>query len=308
MNTTPQIQTIDRNKRIKLIALLTAILILVLAFSAYLLVRPHGMAHYLLIGIDGWGLNQESAGRSDVIMLASLDYDNRRIALTSFARDSAVLPSWRTTPTKLNTLVRSQERGEDALIDYIEETYNIPIDGKFVVNFSAAVDIIDTMGGVTVSLASNEVTYLRKMAGDYDGYRLREGDCLMNGAQALAFMRCRKLDSDFGRQDRQVKVLRAMMDQVSHVPISKIFSLFNDVRDMYRTDMSTTDQITLVKNAIYLRKGDIDKYAIPAEGTFRYSSIDGASALKFDLEENQALFRTWLGLPEQAKDEQPDNK
>lgn len=288
-----------QRKRVKY-AVIAGALLLVLALlvmaGVFLLTKPTGMAHYLLVGVDGWGVNVEGAGRSDVVMLASLDYDGNRILLTSFARDALVEPSFRKNAVKLNTLVRSTA-GEQALVDYLEEAFISPIDGYFVVNFSGAVEIIDAIGGVSVEITGQEVSYLKQHAGDYDGYHLHEGLCRMNGAQALAYMRCRNLDNDFGRQNRQGNVLRALMEELSDITSGKALSLLDNISGMYRSSLSAAQQVELAKNAVHMRHAQLEKYSIPAEGTYRYGTDnDGASALRFDLEQNQVLLREWLGI------------
>ena len=85
-------KTASRRRRRRIGTLLIVLLAVILAAGIYLSLRPNGMAHYLLIGVDGWGVNTQGAGRSDVVMLATLDYDRNRVLLTSFARDSLVSP------------------------------------------------------------------------------------------------------------------------------------------------------------------------------------------------------------------------
>ena len=234
------------------------------------------MAHYLLLGIDGWGLNVEGAGRSDVIMLASLDYDHNRVVITSFARDGLVRPEGYTRDVKINSLVRNTA-GEQGLIDYIETTYGVPIDGYFVVNFSGAMEIIDVIGGVSVELTDSEVLYLRKKAGDYD--------------------------SDYGRQNRQANVLRAVMDELRDITPGKAIKLLERIARLYRTDLSGAQQIELVKNAVRLRRATLEKYSIPAQNAYSYGEAsDGTSGLKFNLEKHQALLREWLGLEAPAEE------
>lgn len=286
------------------IAVAAVLAVVILALGAFLLTKPRGMEHYLLLGVDGWGLNVEGAGRSDVIMLASLDYDEDRIVLTSFARDGLIRPAGFSSDIKINSLVR-YSAGEQGLVDYIETTYDVPISGYFVVNFSGAVDIIDAIGGVTVELTSQEVQYLKKMAGDYDNYHLHEGACRMNGAQALAYMRCRKLDSDYGRQNRQGNVLRAVMAELKNITAGKALKLLDSIDGLYRTDLSGAQQANLVKNAVHLRRADLEKYSIPAQDAYNYGTAsDGSSGLKFNVEKHQAMLREWLGLEEtQAAEE-----
>jgi len=280
----------------KLVAVLVVMMCLLPVFSAQAAEKTD-MDHYLLIGVDGWGANEEGAARSDAIILVSLDYGHDRIMFTSFARDSLVNPSYRKGTVKLNALVRSTE-GEQALVDYLQEAYDIPISGYFVLNFSGAVDVIDIIGGIEVELSSAEKHYLKQRAGDYDGYTLAEGLCRINGAQALYYMRCRLLDNDFGRQGRQGKVLRAVLKELKDITPMRALTLLDDVLGLYRTDLSFGAQLELALKAIKLRNADIHTYSIPAEGTYRYGTDShGASALEFDLEQNRTLLYEKLGLP-----------
>lgn len=254
------------------------------------------MEHYLLIGVDGWGGKRVSSMRSDAIILASLDYGRNRITFTSFARDSIVKPSYRKSAVKLNTLVRSEE-GEQALITYIEETFGVPISGHFIINFSGAVDVINAIGGVNIELSQAEADYVTHHAGVYEANPLKEGVCRLNGGQALYYMRCRSLDNDFGRQGRQGKVLRAMIDELSQITPLRALALVDDVLGMYRTDMPFGAQFELAMKAIALRKAEVQTHSLPAEGTYRYGKdSQGASGLEFNLQENRALLHKLLGL------------
>lgn len=280
----------------KLIAALVMIMCLIPVFSAQGAEKTD-MEHYLLIGVDEWGANEEGSARSDAIILASLDYGRDRMTFTSFARDSIVTPSYRKGAVKLNAVVRSEE-GEQALVDYLQETYGLPISGYFVINFSGAVDVIDVIGGIEVELSAAEKNYLRQRAGDYDGYKLTEGLCRINGAQALYYMRCRLLDNDFGRQGRQGKVLRAVLKELGDITPMRALTLLDDVLGLYRTDLSIAAQLELAMKAITLRDAQVRTYSIPAEGTYRYSSDShGASGLEFNLEQNQTLLYEQLGIP-----------
>lgn len=283
--------------RFKRLAALTAILLLALAACSAAAFAETGLAHYLLLGVDGWGTNESGEARSDAIMLASLDYGRDRIIITSFARDSLVEPSYRSGVVKLNALVRSSG-GEQVLVDYLEETYQLPISGYFTIDFTGTVYLIDAIGGITVDLAEDEVLYLRKHAGDYNGYRLHEGPCRINGAQALYYMRCRSLDSDFGRQERQGKVLRALLDEVRDITPFKLVMLLDEIVDMYRTDLSFAQQLELGYRALSLRDAELYMYSIPEEGAgaYRYGKdSQGASGIEYDLEESRRQLYKQLG-------------
>ena len=283
------------------------LLIVLMMVSSYASAEKTDMAHYLLIGVDGWGLNTEGAARSDAIILASLDYGRERILFTSFARDSIVKPSYRKGTVKLNTLVRSSE-GEQALADYFEEAFGLEIEGYFVINFSGAVDVINALGGVELDLSEDEVYYINYHAGEYHGYPLSPGLCRVNGAQALYYMRCRSLDNDFGRQGRQGKVLRALMDEVRGISPIKAIGMLDDVLGMYRTSLGYGQQIELALRALKLLEAEVVTTSIPAEGTYRYGEDSyHTSGLVFNLEENRKYLYKWLNMdnPFEKEDDLP---
>ena len=287
----------------RLLGVLFVLLCLLPVFSAGAEDAKIDMEHYMLVGVDGWGINKEGGARSDAIILASLDYGRDRITFTSFARDSVVKPAYRKGTVKLNTLVRSEE-GEQALIDYIQQGFGVPISGYFVINFSGAVDVINAIGGIELELSQQEAEYVDHHAGIFADYPLKQGVCRMNGAQALYYMRCRSLDNDFGRQGRQGKALRAMVAKLSRITPVRALMLVDDVLGMYRTDLPFAAQFELAMKAISLRDADVQTYSLPAEGTYRYGKDShGASGLEFDLERNRALLHERLGIPFNLKEE-----
>jgi len=272
------------------------LLFAMLLLSPCALSQKADLANYLLIGVDGWGLNTEGSARSDAVILASLDYAREKILFTSFARDSIVKPSYRKGTVKLNTLVRSSE-GEQVLVEYFEEAFGLEIEGYFVINFSGAVDLINALGGVELNLSEDEVRYINYNAGEYKEYPLSPGLCHVNGGQALYYMRCRNLDNDFGRQGRQGNVLRAVMKKVSQITPLQALGLLDDVLGMYRTSLRGGRQVELALHALKLRNAEVVTKSLPAEGTFRYGrDSHGTSGLVFDLEKNRALLYEWLGM------------
>lgn len=288
----------------KWLAVLFAVLCLLPVFSADAEDKKMDMEHYLLIGVDGWGVAKEGGARSDAIILASLDYGRDRIIFTSFARDSIVKPSYRRNPVKLNTLVRSQE-GEGALIQYIEETFGIPISGHFIINFSGAVDVLNAVGGIEIELSQQEADYVDHQAGYDAEYPLQEGLCRMNGGQALYYMRCRSLDNDFGRQGRQGKVLRALVGKLSTITPVRALMLVDDVLGMYRTDLAFAAQFELAMKALSLRRADVQTHSLPAEGTYHYGKdSQGASGLEFNLEANRARLYEILDIPQETAEKE----
>ena len=198
------------------------LLVIAAALLAFVLIfHPHGTKTYLITGIDNYGSLNDN-GRSDVMMLVQVGFDSGKIHAVTFARD-IVVPNEHNKNVKLNTIVRMQD--EDALVDTLERVFDLKIDGWFRVNFSTVITIIDAMGGVEVELTDAEAHYIDGREGEYPDYPLAEGLCRLNGAQSLCYARCRKLDNDIGRGDRQTKLFSALVRQTRKMTAQMICSV-----------------------------------------------------------------------------------
>ena len=205
MQSISTLQSFFRSHKAARIALIVAVLLL----AFVLIFHPHGTKTFLIMGIDNYGSLNDS-GRSDVMMLVQVGFDSGKIHAVTFARD-IVVPNEYNKNVKLNTIVRMQD--EDALVDTLERVFDLKIDGWFRVNFSSVITIIDAMGGVQLELTDAEARYINGREGEYPDYPLAEGLCRLNGAQSLCYARCRKLDNDIGRGDRQTKLFSALVKQ-----------------------------------------------------------------------------------------------
>ena len=278
----------------RFVLILLALLLLVVGVGATFLFAtwPTGVRHYLLIGKDSWVGLTPSEGRTDVMMLITLDFETNGIFMTSFLRDTLVRTP-RGGQDRLNTI--AQRYGDDALRKYLEDTYNIRIDGVLSLNFWGAIRIVDALGGVTVDLTPAEVSYLRRT---FSGpkYTLHAGSCKLSGAQALEYMRCRKLDNDFGRTNRQANVMTALMQEMRVMSLDKAFRLVPELGGFFTTNLSLGEQFALARDVYTLRNARVSHHQVPASGTFRYTSLRGASVLRIDVEKNKSLLGAfWTG-------------
>lgn len=290
------------------ILLLAVILLLVIGLAlglSWLFTRPTGQFHYLLLGTDNWGPIDENP-RSDAIMLVTLDFERNKILLTSFLRDTQVtLEGGR--EEKLNTLTRSG--GEDRLLEYLETAFDIEIEGTVTTNFSGMVQLIDAIGGITVDLSAGELREVQKTAGDYPpDYILHKGECRLNGAQALAYMRIRKIDNDMARANRQATALKAVVAEAGHIGLSEALAILPNVQDFYRSDMPFAQQAELLRDAYRLRSAPMERQQIPAEGTYRYGELKSSSVLVMNLEKNQQAFWAFLGRTTPVEPEETPEK
>lgn len=278
----------SRHKAARVLLILLAVLLVLV-----IVLHPHGTKTFLILGIDNYG-SLDDNGRSDVMMLVQVGFDRGKIHAVTFARD-IVIPDERSHNVKLNTIVRSQD--EDALVSALENAFDLKIDGWFRVNFSSVITIIDAMGGVEIDLTEAEAHYIDKKEGTYPDYPLAEGRCRMNGAQALCYARCRKLDNDLGRGDRQTKLFSALVAQTRRMSAANVVSVVREMDHAWRSSLSGAEQAKLVFQALWMRGAQVVRVGVPYEGYWRYGE---SSVILNKLEDNARLLHEDLGLPAPA--------
>lgn len=271
--------------------LFAVLLVLVLLPGiAFLLLTPRGTKNYLIIGIDNYGSLREN-GRSDVMMLVSLNYSGHRVSAVTFARDIVLEDSDRHLK-KINTIVRTAD--ENALVSVLSNNLDIPIDGWFRLNFSSFVSIIEAIGGIDIELTGEEASYITKEIGDYPGNPLSEGVCLLNGAQALSYVRCRRLDSDIGRGNRQSKVVSSLVKKSKAMGISSLLKLYDDMKHAWTSSLSDSEQFQLLVRCLWLRGASVNRLSVPFEGAGRYATVNGDNGIRLDLEKTSQMLRDAL--------------
>ena len=273
-------------------------LLVLLALSIVL--HPKGSKTFLILGMDNYGSLDET-GRSDVIMLVQVDFSRTKISAVTFARDLFIENEFGKL-TKINTVVRNHD--EEALVQALERNFGVPIDGWFRLNFTSVIELVDAIGGAQVELTDKEVRYLNQTSGIYPDYPLKEGLCRLNGAQALDYARCRKLDNDLGRGERQSKLLSAMVAQTRRMTAANVVSVFNSLKHAWRSSLSLGEQGSLLFKALWLRGADVERLSVPFDGHWRYGSAGSTNGLVADLPENRRLLCESFGLPvpDESKD------
>lgn len=283
----------DFLSRHRLARIACAVLMLFLALSIVL--HPHGTKTFLVIGMDNYGSLNET-GRSDVTMLIQVDFTKTKISAVTFARDMFV-KNENNHLTKINTIVRSKD--ENALCEALERNFGVSIDGWFRVNFTTVIELVDAIGGAEVELTKAEVNYLAKMGLNvYPENPLVEGVCRLNGAQALAYARCRKLDNDLGRGERQGKLISAMVRQTGRMTAANVASVFSSLKHAWHSSYSLSDQVGLVFKALWLRGADVERITVPFDGYWRYGTSNSVSGVVADLDSNRLLLLEALGQPD----------
>ncbi len=212
------------------------------------------------IALFGTDSRQDNdGGRSDAIIILSIDRKHGMIKMTSIARDTYVEIPGRGYD-KLN---HAYAYGKAPLaVKTINKNFNMNITDYVYVNFFEFVELIDYIGGVDIDvnlseknvMNTNYVPHLQSLGMDCP-YITETGMQHLNGAQALAYSRNRYTDGDTGRGNRHREVLEAMFVAVKDLSPAKFPSLIGQVLEMCHTTMTDGELMGLAMWAITANPG-----------------------------------------------------
>lgn len=214
-----------------------------------------GITNILLLGTDG--REKELAYRSDCMMIATIDSNNKNIKLTSLARDTYVdIPG--KGKGKLNAAYFWGK--EKLLFQTIEENFGIKLDKFIQVDFDDLMNIVFLLGGVEVDLKEYEINSINEMIpGSYEQCTYSDkgemtllskpGKQKLNGYQAIAYTRIRKVDSAIYRDERQREVMLSIINTVKDMEFSKYPHLLNTLLPYVSTNLTPTDIINIAFTA-----------------------------------------------------------
>ena len=247
-----------------------------------------GIVNILLIGQDR--REGEETARSDSMILCTYHRKTGDITMTSFLRDLYVpIPGHRSN--RINAAY--SEGGAALLVETLKENFGLHIDGNVEVDFSQFSQIIDLLGGVELELREDEAAEINKETGS----SLTGGTQLLNGEQALAYSRIRKLDAngDFSRTNRQRKVMSALLGRFRNIQWRDLLPLMDQLLPLISTDMNYGKLVLLAMEILpKLSDAEITNQRIPADGTYTDEKIDGMAVLSADLDANRALLQETL--------------
>ena len=205
--------------------------------------------------------------RSDSMILLTVNKSRGTITLTSFMRDQYVrIPGYKNN--KMNSAYAFG--GMKLLNETMEVNFGVKVDGDIEVDFNNFEKLIDMLGGVDIKLTSKEANYLNTGS----GWNLSAGTQRLNGKQALAYSRIRKLDSDYRRAERQRTVITSLINRYKDLSLPEMLSMIEDVLPLVTTNMSKNEIIDIaVDVAPMLAGAQMNTMRIPVDGTFRQGTV-----------------------------------
>ena len=229
-----------------------------------------------LFGIDG--------GRSDAIMIASINQVDKTIKLISIPRDTYVSVAGH-GKTKIN---HAYAYGKEQLaLKTINSNFGLNISEYVTINFKGLINVINKIGGIELDISKAEKDYINQYVNE--SYELTGkpvqllssyGKVKLTGEQALTHSRNRTVGNDFTREERQRDVLTAVMNKVSSMSLTQLWSLSDSVLSEVKTNLNVTECMGIASDVLgntssYLN--NITSKQIPSEddGGRGDSTMDG---------------------------------
>ena len=202
----------------------------------------------LCIGVDTRNKNTIS-GLTDSMIIVSINRELGQITFSSIMRDCYAYlesPEGNGSYNKINAAFPFY--GIENLIDTIESHFKIRIDGYAMINFAFFKAVIDKLGGVDVNITEREANYLNA----FYKWDLNTGDVILNGDEALAFCRSRKIyvDGDIQRTKNQREVLTAVLRRAASIKASEIPEYVETFMPYLETSYTESEVLSLGTKAV----------------------------------------------------------
>ena len=236
------------------------------------------MINIMLIGQDR--RPGEERARSDSMILVTLNKEKGTIQLTSFMRDLYVqIPGY--MDNRLNAAYRYG--GTDLMNETFKVNFGLEIDGNVMVDFDEFTEIIKIMGGVTLDISSAEAKYMNNASDNH----FSAGKNYFNAEDALTFTRMRyAAGGDYGRTDRQRRVLMAIAESFRDADLVTIFNVIDEVLPHIVTNLTDAQILEYATAGLTIlgSGGQMQTLRIPQDDAHYNASIRGMAVLVPNLE------------------------
>lgn len=203
-------------------------------------IRQQKPTSILILGADTGALGRKYQGRTDSMILATVNPQTKKITLNSIPRDtlSEMVGTKNRQMNKLNAAYAID--GVKMAVNSTKKLLGVPVDYYVTVNMGAVKKLVNDVNGVTVKVP---------FSFNYEGTKYKKGTMHLNGKQALNYSRMRYDDpnGDYGRQKRQRQVITAMIKKMMQpAMVSQYDKIMQDVEQNVKTNLTNADFKSLV--------------------------------------------------------------
>ena len=243
----------------------------------------------LLLGTDNAGT--KGHGRTDTMIICSVNTKTGEVKLSSIVRDLYVSIPYMKLQNRINTA--NAFGGPNMAIKCVNETFGLNISRYASINFAGFKDLVDMLGGVELEITGGEAELININART-SGDAVSSGLQLLDGAQALEYCRIRKLDNNFGRNERQRKFLEAVVKKVlAENSLDQLLALVETCMDFVTTNLTTSDLFTLLFTVVPNMQ-ELQMYSCPGQGEYHYETIRNMQVVVAKTEEMNTSLHAFI--------------
>ena len=250
-----------------------------------------------LFGVDSRNNSVGKGNNADVIIICNIDQGSGEIKLVSVFRDTYLSVSDNGLYNKINQAYFLG--GPEQAVEALNRNLDLQIDDFATFNWKAVVDAVNILGGVDVELSKAEFYYINAYitetveATGVGSYQLKQaGLNHLDGVQAVAYARLRKMDTDFARTERQREIIDLCFQKLKKSDFAVVNNVMEAVFPQILSSVTIDDIIPAARN---LTKYTIaDTMGFPAARSDANMGKKGACVIPQTLESNVTLLHQFL--------------
>lgn len=267
-------------------------------------------SHKDVFNIMLFGVDEDTSdyGRSDSMILLSIDKKHKKLKMTSFQRDTFVYVPDPDGDYHTKLTNAYSYGGVGLALRTIEANYMVKIDRYAAVNFETFKTIVDILGGVELELTDREILYINcQIAQNNQTEYLdaEEGKVLLNGQQALWHARNRGGDvingvefyegTDWDRTERQRKFLEAVVSDMRGASVIELLKIAKSTAPHITTNLTKKELVSLLLSAPSYLGYSVEQCSMPEDGTWGYEeNFAGQVIYVYDWEEAQSALKQFV--------------
>lgn len=237
-------------------------------------------------GIDS--RQKDDAGRSDTIMILTLDGKHNKVKFSSIMRDTYV----KVDGHGMTKITHAYAYGGPQLaLKTINENFNLNIKDFATVDFFDCEKIIDKLGGITINITPDELKYINgyidevsKLEKKPTEHITKAGTQLLNGRQAVAYSRIRyTAGGDYERTERQRTVLSALLNKIRSRGASNFSYVANVLLPYVKTNLNRLEIVNYGLKAFTVKSNGILQHRFPEDSVSNGIMKDGVWYLQTDI-------------------------
>lgn len=247
----------------------------------------------LLIGTDERTESFTENARGDSCMIMSIGKKDGSLKLVSLERGMGMPILEGKYKGQYDWLTHTfRYGGADLMMREVRECFKVDVERYIRVNFTTFKKGIDSVGGIDITLTAAEAAYV-----NFGTVRTiyKEGTNHLDSTAALVYARCRHIDSDWHRIERQRNVIQAVVTKTKDLSIVELDTLLNNVLPLVQTNLTRLEITELLLSAPKYRGVQIKQMTVPISGSYGgMRGLGGRSLFSVDFDTNAKALREFI--------------